>query len=61
MSNYETLLNKFSNDKGELSKSNKSNSSPPKSDISGRKKYPPIKQSDFDECLPDENGNSVLM
>ena len=51
MSNYEHLLNKFSNDKGELSKSN----SPPKSDISGRKKYPAIKQSDFDEKLPDEN------
>jgi hypothetical protein len=55
MTNYENLLNKFSNDKGELSHS------PPKSDVSGKKKYHPIKQSDFDEKLPTENANNGLM
>ena len=45
------MLNKFTNVKGDLSHS------PPKSDISGRKKYPLIRQSDFDEKI---NGNKLF-
>jgi hypothetical protein len=52
MTNYEYLLKRITNKKGDISKSH----SPPKSDISVRKKYTPIRQSDFDEKLPTESG-----